>query len=234
LFSRSSALPVATPGYLARTVNDATTSQIREWILNGTLTSGERLHQDQLASALAVSRMPVREAIRQLAAEGLVQVIPHRGAFVTSLDPHAIRDLYEVRAALEGLAIRHAVPAIDEREIAELHDLFDQLKEAERVDDDEQTIEIDRRFHDVLMTPAAMPYLLDLIEQARRRAEVFRRANTYLRATHTPEANREHAAIIAAVEARDAEAAVRLTEFSLRKAAGQLIDYLTHKKDDRG
>jgi DNA-binding GntR family transcriptional regulator len=221
------------PGNVARTVNDATTNQIREWILNGTLTSGERLHQDQLASALAVSRMPVREAIRQLSAEGLVQVIPHRGAFVTSLDPNAIRDLYEVRAALEGLAVRHAVPAIGEEDIAKLHELFDQLKAAEQADDDEQTIEIDRRFHDVLMSPAAMPYLLDLIEQARRRAEVFRRANTYLRATHTPEANREHAAIIAAVEARNAEDAVRLTEFSLRKAAGQLIDYLTHKKDDR-
>src|SRR4051812_43907 len=95
----SGTVPVTEITNLARTVNDATTGQIRAWILNGRLKPGERLHQEQLAVDLGVSRMPVREAIRQLAAEGLVQLIPHRGAFVSSLDPDEIRELYEVRAA---------------------------------------------------------------------------------------------------------------------------------------
>lgn len=217
----------------ARTVNDAATGQIRDWILDGTLKPGERLHQDQLAVALGVSRMPVREAIRQLSAEGLVQVIPHRGAFVNSLDPGEIRELYEVRAVLEGLAVAHAVPRMGEPEIDALRDLLAQLLAAEAAGAGEDTIELDRRFHDLLMSPAAMPYLRDLVEQARRRSDAFRRAHTYIIPGLSTSSNHEHAGIVAAAEAGDADLATELIQQHLRNAADHLITYLVGRSDGK-
>lgn len=219
---------------VARTVNDAATAQIRAWILKGRLKPGERLHQDQLAVALGVSRMPVREAIRQLAAEGLVQLFPHRGAFVSSLDPDEIRELYEVRAALEGLAISHAVGRVTPEVVARLHEILRRLLEAAAAGDDEATIELDRNLHDALIAPAQMPYLRELIEQARRRSEAFRRAHTYIIPGQSASSNKEHAEIIAAVEQGDVERSVRLIHEHLHNAATHLIIYLSAWSDGRG
>jgi DNA-binding GntR family transcriptional regulator len=219
-------LPSTDASAVARTVNDATTAQIRAWILNGRLKPRERLHQDQLAAALGVSRMPVREAIRQLAAEGLVQLFPHRGAFVSSLDPDEIRELYEVRAALEGLAISHAVPRMTTANIATLRAILDRLVAETAANDDEAVIELDRAFHDGLVAPAGMPYLRELIDQARRRSDAFRRAHTYVIPGLSASSNLEHAEIFAAVEQGDVPRSVERIHRHLRNAADHLIGYL--------
>jgi len=218
---------------MARTVNDATTAQIRAWILNGRLKPRERLHQDQLALALGVSRMPVREAIRQLAAEGLVQLFPHRGAFVSSLDPDEIRELYEVRAALEGLAVSHAVPRMAPANVASLRAILEKLIAATATNDDEAVIDLDRAFHDGLVAPAGMPYLRELIDQARRRSDAFRRAHTYIIPGLSADSNREHAGIIATVEQGEVERSVELIHEHLRNAADHLITYLSAWTDGR-
>ena len=70
--------------------------------------AGTRIDQDALAAEFSVSRMPVREALRQLGAEGFVTIVPHRGAIVTALSPAEVEEIYEIRAALEGVAARHA------------------------------------------------------------------------------------------------------------------------------
>ena len=222
----SDLLPATDASAVARTVNDATTAQIRAWILAGRLKPRERLHQDQLALALGVSRMPVREAIRQLAAEGLVQVYPHRGAFVSSLDPDEIRELYEVRAALEGLAISHAVPRMTPADVTALRTILDRLIAETAANDDEAVIELDRRFHDGLVAPAGMPYLRELIDQARRRSDAFRRAHTYVIPGLSASSNLEHADILAAVEEGDVLRSVERIHRHLRNAADHLIGYL--------
>jgi DNA-binding GntR family transcriptional regulator len=216
---------------VARTVNDATTAQIRAWILNGRLKPGERLHQEQLAEDLGVSRMPVREAIRQLAAEGLVQLIPHRGAFVSSLDPGEIRELYAVRAVLEGLALEHSVPRITAAVVDECRGILAALIDAAATDDVEAVIDLDRQLHDTLMSRAAMPYLQELIEQARRRSEAFRRAHTYIIPGQSTSSNEEHARIIEAVARGDAAGSVRLIHEHLHNAALHLISYLSSWTD---
>jgi DNA-binding GntR family transcriptional regulator len=217
----------ATAETIPVTVQTAATNQIRRWILDGKLAPGERLHQDQLAEALNVSRMPVREAIRQLASEGLVTVVAHRGAFVTSLDPEAIRELYRVRSALECLAIRFAVPQIEDATLVEVEQLLEQMCSAESGSNEEATIELDRRFHDELMDPAGMAYLQGLIKQSRQKSEAFRRAHTYIPGrSHI--SNQEHAQILAAVSARDAALAERLIDEHLTNAANHLIAFLTN------
>lgn len=208
------------------TVQLAVTNQIRNLILDGKLAPGERLRQDQLAETLSVSRMPVREAIRQLASEGLVTVVAHRGAFVTSLAPEAIRELYQVRSALESLAIHFAVPQIDEAALVNAERLLEQMSSAESGDNQEITIELDRRFHDELMDPAGMPYLQSLIKQSRQKSEAFRRAHTYIPGrSHI--SNQEHTQILEAVSTRNTALAEQLISEHLNNAANHLIAFLS-------
>jgi DNA-binding GntR family transcriptional regulator len=219
-----SALPRALL-HTPRTAHDATLAQLRAWILDGTLGPDERLHQDRLAAALGVSRMPIREALRQLAAEGLVRIYPHRGAFVASLNPAEIRELYLVRAALERLAAGIAAERIDGEALARLDGLVARMWDAVEVEDDETAIELDRLFHDTIYSAAGMPFLHDLIFQARRRSDVFRRAHA-----HIPGRSRvsteEHAEFLAALATRDRDRVERLTCAHLMNAAEHLIAYV--------
>jgi DNA-binding GntR family transcriptional regulator len=97
----------------------------------------------------------------------------------------------------------------------------------------EDTIELDRRFHDLLMAPAEMPYLRDLVEQARRRSDAFRRAHTYVIPGLSTSSNREHAGIVAAAEAGDAALATELIQRHLRNAADHLITYFVGRFDGK-
>src|SRR3569833_1070557 len=87
-------------------LRDVVTAELRRLILQGELLPGERLVEDRLAERLGVSRNPVREAIRVLAAEGFVEVTPRRGAAVSRLSPEEAEELFDVRMALEGLSAR--------------------------------------------------------------------------------------------------------------------------------
>src|SRR4051812_19263611 len=89
---------------------DAVTQTLRQAILRGSLASGQILRQESIATQLGVSRLPVREAIRQLNSEGLVQVTAHRGAVVVALSADDIREIYDIRVGLETTALRLALP----------------------------------------------------------------------------------------------------------------------------
>ncbi len=113
-----------------RTAEDRATSVIRDAVIAGLFQPNERLPQDRLAKLLDVSRMPIRAALRQLESEGLVQLLPHRGAVVTSLSAEELSDLYEIRVLIEAFALRKTVMAISPEQLAELGDLADQLEGA--------------------------------------------------------------------------------------------------------
>lgn len=104
------------------TTSDRVAAELRRQIWSGDLRSGERLNQDELAAALGVSRIPVREALMALAHQGTVTMTPHRGAFVEPLDEMAVRDHYALFAHLDGFALRRTVDrasADDRRELAD-------------------------------------------------------------------------------------------------------------------
>jgi DNA-binding GntR family transcriptional regulator len=208
-----------------RTAHDATLAQLRAWILDGTLKPNEHLQQDRLAVALGVSRMPIREALRQLAVEGLVRIVPHRGAFVASLDPAEIRELYLVRAALERLAAGLAVPRIMAADLELLEAVLAQMRDAVDTTNEEFAIELDRQFHDTIYAAAGAPYLHDLIRQARRRSDAFRRAHVYMPG-RSRVSLQEHTALLAALAAGDRETFERLSHEHLVNAAAHLIAYV--------
>lgn len=190
---------------------------LRERILSGGVPPGERLVEGKLSEELGVSRMPVREALRQLAAEGLVTIEPRRGASVTSFTPQQMRELVEVRATLEGLNAKLAAQRHDDRQIAEMERI---LAEGALVSkngaDDAVMLQMNQRFHDALGSIAANSILQDIMRSLRdRTALLFATVNR----TRGPQNWDEHAAILRAVINGDAELASLLAMRHVYNAA---------------
>lgn len=147
-----------------QTVEAMTQSFIRKAILQGIFRPGERLNQDLIAQALGVSRMPVRASLRQLESEGLVRVLPHRGATVSVLRPREIAEIYELRILIEGHLVEHAVSRLTDDALTALETV------ARELDGDPILPErLDRRkeFYERLYERADRPRALAMARQLR-------------------------------------------------------------------
>jgi DNA-binding GntR family transcriptional regulator len=140
------------------------TDQLRDAILKGYLKPGQKLDQGEIADLLKVSRSPVREALRTLAAEELVQVYPHRGAAVAEFSREELEEIYYLRGTLEGMAVRLAVPKMDETRIASLKEILQNL---DQVTDLDRWLDLNREFHNTIYETINRPRLISLIQHLR-------------------------------------------------------------------
>jgi DNA-binding GntR family transcriptional regulator len=196
-----------------QTAHEFVRGVLRRAILNGELRSGSRLVQAELAAMLDVSTTPVREALRDLATEGLVQFDPHRGAIVSELTTEDVHDIYEIRRVLEPLAMRQAVPNVSDALLARLRRLHQgMLDEPHSV----EWVDRNRVFHMAVYETAISPRLASIIRNLQDASVMY--IGAYLK--HKPslreEANQGHAEILDALERRDAEAAVKALDEHLR------------------
>lgn len=205
---------------LAANATDHVLDAVRTAILTGDLAAGETLRQEELAERLGVSRMPVREAIKRLHAEGLVEVLPSRRVRVAALSRDEIEDIYDMRAALEPLAVRLAVPRLTR---AQLRDASHALEAAADEEDAETFGVRNAAFHLSLMGACGRPRLLAEIASLLDLSDRYQRAA--LRADeHNARVRAEHAALLDAARAGDAETAARLTEEHVRGAGARLLE----------
>jgi DNA-binding GntR family transcriptional regulator len=182
--------------------------RLLEEIRSGTLLPGARLRETDLADRLGISRTPVREAIRQLEADGLVTHLPRQGATIRSLDHAEVVELYEMRAVLEGTAARLAARAASDIELAELAALNAELAATPA---GPQAREVNRQFHRSLLDAARNRFLLKSMS-ALQKTLLILGPTTLADPDRALAAVAEHAAVLAALEARDgagAEAAMR-------------------------
>lgn len=177
---------------------------LRTAITTGELSAGAQIRQEEIAAQYDVSRMPVREAFRQLEAEGLLVVYPGRGAFVNRLSTDEIQEIYDIRILLEGDAIRRAVPHLTPAVLAHAGSLLEQL---EAVSDGQSFGQLDEAFHAALYAPANRPRLLELINTLRNQVTQFLYAAAPMPA-YRDSAIDEHRQILDACRAGDVEAAV--------------------------
>jgi DNA-binding GntR family transcriptional regulator len=191
--------------------------RLRDRILSGALPGGERLVEGRLSDELGVSRMPVREALRQLASEGLVTIEPRRGATVTQFSEEQVRELVEVRATLEGLNAKLAAKRHDPEKILQLQDILSEGVRLAESGDVVTLTRLNQRFHDALANIAANSVLRDMMRSLRdRTAPLFAPLNSQ-RGKQNWE---EHAAILRAVIDGDAELAALLATRHVYSAAG--------------
>jgi DNA-binding GntR family transcriptional regulator len=206
----------AQPGQRRGSLGKAVAEKLRRLILSGQHKPGDRLVEDKLSTELGVSRVPIREALRMLAAEGLVDIPPRRGASVALLSPEIARDLVEVRATLEGLnarlAARHHEPAI----IAELQQVLTEGNAAAQSRNVDDLVRLNGAFHDKLAEAGRNSILWDIMRTLRERTSLVFAANTTRRSQEDWD---EHSRILAAVIDGDEELAALLATRHVHQAA---------------
>ena len=195
-----------------RAVADA----LRQAILAGRYAPGERLVEDRLATEYGGSRVPVREALKTLAGEGLVELKAHRGACVADLAAGEVGELIEVRATLEGLNARLAARRRDPEILALLRAVLSRGNEAAAHGTPAELAALNREFHELLARAGSSRILQDIVRTLRERTELVFQRNTPARA---PDDWREHAAILAAVVDGDEELATLMATRHVRNAA---------------
>lgn len=208
-----------------RTLTDATTLAIRERILDGTLTAGEPLRQEALAADLGVSRIPLREALQRLEAEGLVTLVPHRGAVVAELPTDDALELFELRALIESDLIRRAAgrAAPSDRQAATR--AASHFEAALSQGDVASLGQANLQFHLALYRPALRPQTLEVYQRLHQQCDRLLRMQLTL-TDGGAQAVREHAAIADATMLGDAEAAARLTYDHILGAGQRLVHAL--------
>jgi DNA-binding GntR family transcriptional regulator len=189
-----------------RTLAEHVQQHLRAAILTQTLQPGDRLDQNQIAEQLNVSLAPVREALRVLEAEGLVQIIPRRGAFVTRVSIADLNNLYFARALLEGETIYHAVLYLTKSDYDVLQQLIDRLQQAADSNEVDAYIPLNREFHLRIYNALQNPHLSQMIQQLWERSELYRYQYMFI-AHDNARIHREHLAILDACLRRDQAAA---------------------------
>ncbi|PWR21764.1 GntR family transcriptional regulator [Zavarzinia compransoris] len=208
-----------------RTATAFVEAVLREAILSGRLPGGAALRQEELAAAFEVSRMPVREALRQLEAQALVDFAPHKGAVVTDISAADAADNYAIRAALEPAALRLSIPHLTADDLARAEAL---LAEMDGEDDIARLGDLNRRFHLTLSARAGRHRLLALVEQHLAAADRYLRFHfTALGRDHM--ARDEHAALLAAARDRDPDTAARIAATHVETAARNIEAFFARR-----
>lgn len=201
---------------------------IREAIIEGQLPPGERLMEIQLAEEMGVSRTPVREAIRKLELEGLVVMIPRKGAYVSGLSMKDISDVFEIRSALEGLAAELASERITDEELENMERHLVRIAEGIEKGDITSVVEIDTDFHSMLYAASRNQRLGQIINNLREQIQRFRQTSLSYPGRMRV-ALEEHRRIIEAISARDPEMARKLAAEHIENAENSLMEAIRNE-----
>jgi DNA-binding GntR family transcriptional regulator len=206
--------------------------RLREAIISGRFMPGDHLSDRLLCDLFGVSRGVIREAVRLLEAEGLIDVVPNRGPFVAYLSPAEASQVYEVRAVLEALAGQGFAERASEDEIAELRAVFEEIAAARPGMDRVLLLGLKRRFYDVLLRGCRNAYVARMLDQVLNR-------NTQLRATTLSDPERlphtvtEIRRIVDAVERRDAEGTWQACRDHVTQAARVALRILNQQASEK-
>ena len=195
---------------------------LRNGILKGVIRSGQTLRQEELAAAFGVSRIPVREAFRQLETEGLIKINPHRGAVVSSLSAFEVQELFEIRVPLETTALRLAIPnltGLDLQKAARILDLADREETSSRWG------ELNWDFHAALYAAAGRPRLLAMLVNLEQNVDRYMRL-VLTGMDYQQHSQAEHRELLAACRAKDVEKAAALLTGHIEAAGQKLTAYL--------
>ena len=215
---------------IARTVKETLVEALRDEIVRGDFAPGQYLRLEEIAPRFDVSTTPVREALRELEAEGLVTIFPHRGAIVTQLSADELQDIYDIRATLEEMATRLAVPFLTEATIADLTSLVEQIDT--HLNDVAMVVKLNHQFHHTLYTASGRSHLCELIRILRYRSQHY--LHVFIVETelgHTPQSQGEHRAILEACERGDAEQAAALIHDHVAQVGRAIIEYVRQRDE---
>ncbi len=208
--------------------SEAVREALRDAILSGVLPPGERLNLDEVAEEFGVSRMPVRDAVRQLETEGLLKVFPYKGVEVSTLSTGEIEELFTLRSALEQVAIGRAVPRLSAETIDDMRRILEEIDGLE--DRTTRWLELNAAFHHALNAACGWPRLLEMIDTLRSNADRYVRS--YVTNAGLSVSQQQHWALLHACEAGDAAKAKQVIDAHLMGTANSLIQILQQNLDE--
>lgn len=179
---------------------------LEDEINNGRLMPGDALDERQLADRFKVSRTPIREAIHQLAAQGLVRAIPRQGVYVSRMSIKELLAMFELQAELEGICARYSARRMSTEQRATLKSIYERQCDCIERGDPIQYAQENADFHEVIYRGSHNRYLAEQSRLIRRRTEIYRQ-NTFQREGRVAESCREHARVVEAILAGNGEAA---------------------------
>ncbi|MGB9812917.1 MAG: GntR family transcriptional regulator [Thermovenabulum sp.] len=203
---------------------------LREAIISGELKPGERLMEVQLAEEMGVSRTPVREAIRKLELEGLVVMVPRKGAYVAGLSMKDAADVFEVRQSLEGLAAALAAERITDEEIEALERILLEINDAAEKNDLNLIIQKDAEFHNILFKASRNDKLVQIINNLKEQIDRFR-IQSFENPGRLKKLVEEHKKIVEAISERNVEKAKKLAEEHIEKVENNVMNILRKQMD---
>jgi len=204
-------------------LRDVVFEYLRSAILNGDLKPKERLMEVQLAEQLGVSRTPIREAIRKLELEGLVVMIPRRGAYVGDISVKDILDVLEVREVLEGLAASLAAERMQKDELQSLRQVTEEFRKVFEEQNTQGMVEKDNEFHDKIFQATRNQKLLHIAHGLHEQVQRFR--IMYFSEYNTSKTlAEEHQAILEAIEKRDRKKARELAQYHVQMLRDAIKD----------
>jgi len=202
--------------------------RLREDILSGKYKEGDELKEVAIGEELGVSRTPVREAFRQLELEGLIQIIPNKGAYVTGITEKDVKDIYMIRSLLEGLCARWACEHITQEQMEEMEENIYLSKFHAGKGHLEQLAELDNRFHEILYEACNSKMLEHQLRDFHE--YVLRvRKKTLSNANRGPKSNEEHEMIMEAIRAKDADKAEKLANMHMLNAYENMMQKGLHE-----
>lgn len=208
-------------------LRDVVFNTLKDGILTGRLRPGERLLENQLADELGVSRTPIREALRMLEIENLVDLIPRRGAQVKDMSEKDIKNVLEIRKVLEELAAGLAAENITNRQIAELKEAHRAFVEAFDRGDSTEVLAADTRFHDIIFNATGNDKLVQIISNIS--IQIYRYRIAYLKLLKNISVpNEQHISLINAFENRDVRRAKEISREHITDQAMEILRSISY------
>src|SRR5699024_787412 len=203
------------------------TTKLREVIMKGDFELGERLVQEEWARKLGVSRMPIREALRQLEVEGLVKLEPRKGAIVTPISSEDIEEIYQLRALVEGEAVEQSLPYLDEKEKEQIINLYKEMDKLGKTEKDREAYQnLNTDFHKMIQQGCPWRRLHNFIDTLWRGIPL-----------HTPsllddnidKSHEEHQMMVGYIEKNDKKNLRYTMEKHILRTKDLLIDIIPNK-----
>lgn len=210
-------------------LRDVVFNTLRDAILTGKLVPGERLMENQLAEKLGVSRTPVREALRMLELENLVELVPRKGAQVLDMSEKDIVNILEVRSALEGLATSVACKKMTKEDLQQLKNMEVDFEKAVADNDVEHFVDIDEDFHDLIFAATENDKLINIFRNLRIQLYRYRMAQAKNNETSMSTIVAHHRSIIRAIENHDAEEGASIAQGHIKYQTESILRFVRNK-----
>ena len=207
-------------------LRDVVFNTLRDAILTGKLVPGERLMENQLAEKLGVSRTPVREALRMLELENLVELVPRKGAQVLDMSEKDITNILEVRSALEGLATSLACKKMTKEDLQQLKNMEVDFEKAVADNDVDHFVDIDEDFHDLIFAATENDKLISIFRNLRIQLYRYRMAQAKNNETSMSTIVAHHRSIIRAIENHDAEEGASIAQGHIKYQTESILRFV--------